>query len=448
MVRATAPPRRISAPLRIGGSLGAKSAKHESSKMLNLQKLSHFLELPQDHVPQDDIPQHTSSPTLLYNTRCKFVDTISGCMYGSQCRFLHDETPDKCVFHTGNETFRLRSMVCEPVPAQSASTREVADADIKEIEHGPMCNARIYIGNIPPLCPEEFLENIGNTVGKVTGVTFLNSKLCSGRHAGFMNMTSEAQALAAVARLGATVFDGTPLYAKLQSAFPLQRVKSRGAERPCFAVKPRDANKPAATIDGDGFVTRGSKHRAASVIDRPKLRTITSWASLFIDDVSVAETAAAEQVEAAAARQVEAKQVEAKQVEAAVGQVKAKRVEAKQVEAAAAGQVEAVAVAEAVHHDDTEMEAMRQHRVGLHTVTEEEGTGEQRNEGLPTQILNKHIDELILDLIKEVVDQEKRQQMPSLKPVARALARLGARRVERSVTLFPYARGFGGRPRL
>ena len=286
-----------------------------------------------------------------------------------------------------------------------------------------MCNARIYIGNIPASCPKEFLENIGNTVGEVTGVTFLKSKLCSGRHAGFMNMTSEAQALAAVARLGATVFDGTPLYAKLQSAFPLQRVKSRGAEKPCFAVKPRDANKPAATIDGDGFVTPGSKHRAASVIDdRPKLRTITSWASLFIDDVSVAETAAAEQVEAAAVGQVEAKQVgqvEAKQVEAAVGQVEAKQVEAKQVEAkqveaafgqveakqveaAAAGQVEAVAVAEAVHHDDTEMEAMRQHRVGLHTVT-------QRDEGLLTQILNKHIDELILDLIKE---------MPSLKPVA------------------------------
>ena len=357
MVRAAAR-RRASVPLRLGGSLGAKSAKHESSKMFTLQKVSDFIDLPQDHVPQDDIPQHTSGPTFLYNTRCKFVDTLGGCKYGSHCRFLHAETPGKCVFHTGNELFRLRSVVC-----------------------GPVCNARIYIGNIPASCPKEFLENIGNTVGEVTGVTFLKSKLCSGRHAGFMNMTSEAQALAAVARLGATVFDGTPLYAKLQSAFPLQRVKSRGAEKPCFAVKPRDANKPAATIDGDGFVTPGSKHRAASVIDdRPKLRTITSWASLFIDDVSVAETAAAEQVEAAA-----------------VGQV-----EAKQVEAAAAGQVEAVAVAEAVHHDDTEMEAMRQHRVGLHTVT-------QRDEGLLTQILNKHIDELILDLIKE---------MPSLKPVA------------------------------
>ncbi len=266
--------RKLSPALRIGGSLGIKNTNQDDpdSQMHIPVLVSHY------------ITEDVCETVQLYNTRCKFYNTEGGCNKGWRCPFLHDEEPfDKCVFHNGQEPTRFRTststVVCPscPVVKSSTVTRETGDTPAPAIiEAGPLCNARIYMGNIPPDCPEDFMSDIGNKFGTVTKVQYLASALRNGRHAGFMFMTSEAQAVATIEEINKTMFSGCELYAKLQDVKPLSRPK-KPTPPPTVPI-----------VDEDGFTTHGKLRTAASTpTERAAsvIQTTSVWAALMgLDD--------------------------------------------------------------------------------------------------------------------------------------------------------------------
>eukprot|EP00966_Prymnesium_polylepis_P138793 3207109-Prymnesium_polylepis.1 len=91
--------------------------------------------------------------------------------------------------------------------------------------HGPNVDVVIYVKNLPrdgvnTISNEEWLKRIGNSYGKVTCVTLLTSRLPCGRIAGFMHMTSLAQAEKTVERLNNICASGEFIHAHIEKCIP------------------------------------------------------------------------------------------------------------------------------------------------------------------------------------------------------------------------------------
>jgi hypothetical protein len=248
--------------------------------------------------------------TILFNTCCRYYNTPGGCKKGRICPFLHEEKPfERCVFLNGTEPLRIRSTTStafvansEPEPGLVSPVVTEASTDVQEnqTEPGPLCEARIYIGNIPAEVPKEAIEAIGKKYGTVKYVHNLNSVLRNGRHACFMIMTSEAQAKLTITKINDMTFSDAQLYAKLEDVKQIRQLKSTprrsvDSDKPSVdSDKPSvDSDKPSVDSDKphkspkevtpDGFIVSNAKSRAA--VQTPLMLSTTSrWALLIESD--------------------------------------------------------------------------------------------------------------------------------------------------------------------
>ena len=184
----------------------------------------------------------------LTNTVCKHFQGGT-CPNGNCCIFLHgpDEKALPCISYDGSEASQYRHVVAytdPPTPIHKSMPTP----------HGPNVDAVIYVKNLPrdginTMSNEEWLTRIGKSYGKVTCVTLLTSRLQCGRIAGFMHMTSLAQAEKTVERLNNICASGEFIHAHIEKCIPKYTPPPPVARSLPLPVKPKKpAVRPSFTV--------------------------------------------------------------------------------------------------------------------------------------------------------------------------------------------------------
>jgi len=255
-------------PTMLGSSLGlSRPWLHDpdDSRMFAKNYLNDFF-------PKDKNKKKTRRPAILYNTICWFFHNCeSGCSRGDLCHFLHDEEPTDVVFHT---EMHCKEIEPEPEP----------EPVYKRVPPGPVVDCRVYCGNIPPIATKETIENLIGDVCTVVLVDIMKGGLthspCS---AGFVHITSKAQAQVAVDILNKSSIDGYNLYAKIQKTLPAAPGVSHRSTHP-----PKQLTK--AILDKDGFTVTASYKKTtatAKTADSNIAQAPSGFALLSMEDDDV-----------------------------------------------------------------------------------------------------------------------------------------------------------------
>ena len=204
-------PAKYHTKITLGASIGTKKPTiHTEHSRMDIPMML-YESFPSKMRPSAP-PQMFKKTITLINQKCIF-DERGCCLRGNECKFVHTNTlgekVQSCIIlddQTYLEPVQVRVIQC-------CQPKEVASNDNDE---EPIVDARIYFAGLASYLTDAWVRRAVEPFGQVDQVRILPSKFDSGKKAGFIHMTSESGARAAIDHLHTCQFDGVFLKADLQ----------------------------------------------------------------------------------------------------------------------------------------------------------------------------------------------------------------------------------------